>query len=157
MSGDLLLTVGVERVLRRGTPIDVEGWGRSVAVNVVRTTPGVQRGFVRHAPDAAPDEGDLVMSDFDGIAVDLSDATGRAHVAWAVASRFGEVDPNAPGECLISGVFGGDLLPTIDVWCAEVPELQALHNDDETRLPDGSRRIDAVALRLVAERVLGAA
>ena len=66
------------------------------------------------------------------VALDLTDATGRAHAAWWLAATLGMADP-----------------------CATVPSLVGLDANDDRRLPDGSRWVDAEALRRVALHVAG--
>ncbi len=122
-------------------------------------------------------------------AVDLTDATGRAHVAWALASHF--------AGCLVDGALvswryysspcdrgeyawdlsweawrtrlsdGGHVseerygLSLVPQPLSEadshklIPDLVGLDPCDRTRLPDGSRWVDAEALRRVALHVLG--
>lgn len=123
----------------------------------------------------------------DLIALDLSDATGRAHAAWWLADREGLSVPAWPswrksGHALWAlrtpwryGQTAG--APPIDgmerryqpdaapehaarrwpLLYRTVPALAALDPDDDTRLPDGSRWVDAEALRLVVLHVAGAA
>jgi hypothetical protein len=96
-------------------------------------------------------------------AVNLTDATGRAHVAWAVAAALGAPFPTQ--ATFMASVTGGP-----PDWVCEWPETHIEdsmgckawapafvgHNiNDDTRLPDGSRWVDAEALRLVALHVLG--
>ena len=96
--------------------------------------------------------------------LDLEDATGRAHLGWwLMGLDHGYMDPlrrvRAPMHSGRSAVvlrgmpqdsgFGSD-----DVWGHPVgrvvPALADLDPDEPALLPDGSRRVDAEALRIVA-------
>lgn len=92
--------------------------------------------------------------------LDLSDATGRAHAAWWLAGWYGlrpaatwtwrgMWDLDAPSRRLCFGVAvaGRSHLA--------VPALADLDPLDDTRLPDGSRWVDAEALRRVCLHVAG--
>ena len=113
--------------------------------------------------------------------LDLRDATGRAHAAWWLASKFVEEFPRVG--------FGGTPIASVGVlwhpepmlpepswelatWnsnyrktfcgpaggCSfgeEIPALSDLDPDDPRTLEDGSRRVDAEALRLVCLHVAG--
>jgi hypothetical protein len=119
------------------------------------------------------------------IALDLTDATGRAHAAWWLASHFGDkvaeslsawwmgrdtsTCPTAP---MVFRVTRPSWLPDgfgLTCWdgqgrrpgwspndaMLEVPALATLDPRDDLRLPDGSRWVDAEALRLVCLHVAG--
>ncbi len=122
-------------------------------------------------------------------AVDLTDATGRAHVAWALAAHFAgrPVDgalvswrynsmPCNPGEYAwdlswedqrtrwsdgghVSELRHGLVLVPQPIEEAGpqivIHAVIGLDPCDDTRLPDGSRWVDAEALRRVALHVLG--
>ena len=105
----------------------------------------------------------LIALGLDDLALDLSDPTGRAHAAWwlafsvmrqrhnqhLTASWRRSIRPDAEWELSTDGGFS--------VWCREnVPALDALDRYDDKRLPDGSRWVDAEALRLVCLHVAGA-
>ena len=94
------------------------------------------------------------------VALDLTDATGRAHAAWWVAEALGMTAPAYlswidRGEWWLCG--GGirrfgvmqvqtPIGPLFDLL---VPGLADLDPNDPRTLPDGSRWVDAEALRLV--------
>lgn len=101
--------------------------------------------------------------------VDLTDATGRAHVAWAVAADrwVGPSDLTAAGrlgaDCM---EWDGPSVPFFRLHSADprrgpvgradwAPLVAHLDPTDDTRLPDGSRLVDALALQAVALHVLG--
>lgn len=98
-----------------------------------------------------------------GWMVDLEDATGRAHVAWAIAGgvcgwRLSGFAGNV--EMTFDGVGVGECYGSDPAHCIDsmlIPALSGLDINDDTRLPDGSRRVDALALRAVALHVLGGA
>ena len=92
------------------------------------------------------------------LALDLTDPTGRAHAAWFATGRTDVDTPSVtsptypdhtgtmcrdPGACL-----RGD-------WSVWTHVVAHLNPDDDTRLPDGSRWVDAEALRLVCLHVAG--
>ena len=97
------------------------------------------------------------------MSVDLTDATGRAHLAWAIGATFGSS----------VGVWGRNHSvwgPTVMGWAImlddgsrrrfyvkDEPMLAGVNTRDDTRLPDGSLWVDAEALRLVGLHVLGGA
>ena len=110
--------------------------------------------------------------------LDLTDATGRAHAAWWLALRevptSHHLDPaavswaRAPAQasagwamhwCARAVVGGGSLTGTWWTGSDGSPLPRALLADlnpnDDTRLPDGSRRVDAEALRRVVLHVAG--
>ena len=82
--------------------------------------------------------------------VDFNDAwhLGGSRVLFRV-SRWAEVRDQL-GDNL------GSLPAGLAKRCREVPTLAALDPADDTRLPDGSRRVDALALGIVAVHVGGA-
>lgn len=103
------------------------------------------------------------------LALDLTDATGRAHAAWWLASAVGLHSPTtsrwSPGasvwtiECdAQSTPWVRTFTPTDLLWSGEqVPALDDLDPNDDRRLPDGSRWVDAEALRRVVLHVAGVA
>lgn len=100
------------------------------------------------------------------VSLDLSDPTGRAHAAWWLASALlpRERIVNAtvmPGRTIGPVVYG---LATLDVvngdrWRRSDPSpfecTDHLDVYDPRLLPDGSRWVDAEALRLVCLHVAG--
>lgn len=111
------------------------------------------------------------------LALDLTDATGRAHAAWWLESRHvlrrhwpyragayvsvGAMhERDKAGRCVYVNI--GDVLyyvsrpvrrPGYLVSATTVPTLADLDPNDKTTLPDGSRRVDAEALRRVCLHV----
>ena len=107
------------------------------------------------------------------LSLDLTDATGRAHAAWYLGGVgaswhlscdghrrweiHGGETPRAGVMLAYEGVgaehrrMGGR--PDYDV--TDVPALDSLIPDDPRLLPDGSRWVDAEALRLVVLHVAG--
>jgi hypothetical protein len=128
------------------------------------------------------DSGGVLLADgaveaYEDLALDLSDPTGRAHAAWWLADQPGNESvvsrrresprwmccpgaSNDPGDRLwhLTGygcapyrdAFGGEHDPRV-----VVPALAALNPNDPRLLPDGSRWVDAEALRLVCLHVAG--
>lgn len=123
------------------------------------------------------------------LALDLTDATGRAHAAWWLASQVRHVTPSLldPGEgtrwhrswrgywelhcqradehkrwqevAFLRSEGDDDTSDRIggphSTWCRHVPALATLDPSNPRLLPDGSRWVDAEALRLVCLHVAG--
>ena len=111
--------------------------------------------------------------------IDLTDATGRAHLAW----WLGGGEPKAFGGWFANHTAEinneGFVVRTVAAWMGRksdgqwqryqaeptvtfreprtiiVPTLSTLDPDDPRLLPDGSRLVDALALSLVARHVAG--
>lgn len=108
-------------------------------------------------------------------AVDLTDATGRAHVAWAVGARLGFRDPmttvvayqqslwaRTNVHVSSSSADGDDEKPFVTAFWADEhswadfgPYEEHWRKNGGVCLPDGSRLVDALALKAVALHVLG--
>lgn len=100
------------------------------------------------------------------VVLDLTDATGRAHALrwWAERASHPARDlfaepmlGSALGPRVIT-LFGGRRLQASSIreaGATMVPALAALNPDDRRTLPDGSRWVDAEALRLVCLHVAG--
>lgn len=101
------------------------------------------------------------------VSVMLEDATGRAHVEWALCGTLGlsgmhspleftalDYDPDFPEARIWALSIGGycDIAVSTTDWESL---LEGLDPSDDTRLPDGSRLVDALALQAVALHVLG--
>lgn len=72
---------------------------------------------------------------------------GASDAAWAL---------HPAGTCIqFMPSTGGGRRATYDGWGCPVPALADLDPNDDTRLPDGSRLVDALALAAVARHVLG--
>lgn len=102
----------------------------------------------------------------DHYALDLTDATGRLHAAWWLADRlFAEDGPYLsasvmPGQRILGPVeFGLSSLSLEGERWRVLPWKPTQHLDplDPRTLPDGSRWVDAEALRLVCLHVAGLA
>lgn len=108
------------------------------------------------------------------LALDLTDATARAHAAWWLADRLDRMPYHGlPTLCLWPGLWSlawQDIdrdrlhevaLSSQDDGCEDfhgairVPALANLDLEDTRTLPDGSRWVDAEALRLVCLHVAG--
>jgi len=97
--------------------------------------------------------------------LDLSDPTGRAHAAWWLAGRLYPDDGPYLCATVLPGRTIGPLgfgLSTTSVQEGERwrtgPHFECtddLDPNDPRLLPDGSRLVDALALRLVCEHVAG--
>jgi len=116
----------------------------------------------------------LVRVQRESLTIDMTDATGRAHVAWALGGvgaswhldcegyrrwcLHGGEEPRRGASQAWEGIgaeqraMRGD---SVDLDATDVPTLDSLDPDDDTRLPDGSRWVDAEALARVALHVLG--
>ena len=137
---------------RRGIVIDLE--------------PGARHAVVAMQADAQHDASVewLPLAD---LALDLTDATGRAHAAWWLASAVGLHSPTTsrwlPGasvwtiECdAQSTPWVRAFTPSGSLWSGErVPALTGISPHDPRVLPDGSRWAEAEALRVVVLHVAG--
>ena len=88
------------------------------------------------------------------MSVDLTDATGRMHLLWAIMAAEG-VDTS--GMAWTHVLDRSVVLRSVEFNVMPCRALLGLDNSDDTRLPDGSRWVDADALRLVGLHVLGGA
>ena len=109
------------------------------------------------------------------IALDLTDATARAHLAWWLAEQTTE--PEGAFAALWYGTPDGSVGQRVGIWrlsfrslswplspsscgqhvytARDCPTLASLDSDDARMLPDCSRLVDALALSLVARHVAG--
>lgn len=155
----MTLPGSIPGLLRRGSPCLLAD-GRPITIHGVRP-----HGAWGATGGQMFSGGELDGAKFEGLSLDLTDATGRAHAAWwlagalradiaepmSVAVTYGHPDLGAPG-------FGLAILCRYDgaLWRREdVPALANLDPNDERELPDGSRWVDAEALRLVCLHVAG--
>jgi hypothetical protein len=159
---DLTLPGTIPGLLRRGSPV----------------TQGARSGVVVHLWEvdgmasvawAPPDDTatDCCWS-VDRLALDLTDATGRAHAAWWLAGRHG-LNPSHGVSSRLVGHAGSPMLvlltmevrgcgPESVTWAIDrdaCPSLADLDPADPRLLPDGSRWGDAEALRRVVRLVAG--
>ena len=158
MSAALTLPGTIPGLLRRGSPV-IDDRGRRAAVTVWF----VRQDFVTWT---------IVGDDLDeipkwqhgeglpaGVALDLTDATGRAHAAWWLAHATMPQRHNQHLTASWRFENGAWSLTTAGgtSWWSGVrcPAIAHLNPDDDTRLPDGSRWVDAEALRLVCLHVAG--
>ena len=172
MSADLTLPGTIPGLLRKCSPVNVDGRGGGVVVD----KPGDKVGWFRVLCDGCEDEPDAESRSC--VHLDLTDATGRAHAAQWLALREVpqpyHLDPAAvswspaPAQAsrgwaihwLARAPSGGGSL-TGSWWTGShgspVPSdlLADLDRDDDRRLPDGSRVVDAEALRRVVLHVAG--
>lgn len=141
----LMFPGSVPGVLRRGSPLS-DG---SCIIETVN-----DRGDVWFAGGPCDDYGDLAIcrAKPEQVSLDLTDATGRAHLQWWWRSARLEgpgwwvSSPEKGGGYGIIGLLNFDGL---------APLLSELDPDDPRLLPDGSRLVDALALALVARHVAG--
>jgi len=149
----------VPGVLRRGSPVEHSTLGLGVVSRVEQ-----RDGYVaaRWLPDTFPASYDTNTSVLD---LDLTDATGRAHLAWWVGRAL-RVEPD--GACTMIDGYQVDVGSDDNVClylqhdgvyylfgAERVPGLERLDPDSPRDLPDGSRLVDALALSLVARHVAG--
>lgn len=126
-------------MLRRGSPV-VHHDGIGVVCYISGDAVGVFNDWLGVVRDRHP--GMLKM--------DLTDATGRAHAAWWAKTQAPQALwlLNALGLWLELGWCDED----ITIFWEALIRTHAVHGldpADDTRLPDGSRVVDALALRAV--------
>lgn len=170
MSHDLTLPGTIPGLLRRCSPVAImRDGGKVSAFGVVVDQPSDRVTWVRVLRDH-DDEGPSPW-DRDCVALDLTDATGRAHAAWWLAGTFaGEMErqsalsvwrhrEGAGRAWRLEGAAGSErrflARYTGCSFDVVVLTLSDLDPNDDTRLPDGSRRVDAEALRRVVLHVAG--
>ena len=167
MSSDLTLPGTIPGLLRKCSPVHVDGRGGGVVVD----KPGDKVGWFRVLCDGCEDEPDAESRSC--VHLDLTDATGRAHALWWLAAHTPQMygaDPASGCDAFDSFSMGFSCVGlrirvegVILTWrCAQFmmgdlvcPLLTDLDPDDDTRLPDGSRWVDAEALRRVVLHVAG--
>lgn len=139
---DLTLPGTIPGLLRRTSPVmaweEFTAQGQSVVVSLFF---GGMTALIA-TPDGLHEERLAALS------LDLTDATGRAHAAWWLAERAG-----GDGSQLIDGTFDNgqrDIDMPDYLWGACCTDL---YPHDPRLLPDGSRWVDAEALRRVVLHV----
>jgi hypothetical protein len=91
--------------------------------------------------------------------LDLTDATGRAHAAWWLAGAVGAShatrDEMGGVELIIDGRGDGCWGAPLCRFIPEgtVPALANIDPNDSRKIPDGSRWVDAMALKLVCDHM----
>ena len=154
---DLILPGTIPGLLRRASPViaPVSKRVRVLGRRALVEGEHLDTGLVLLADGALEDASDLRL--------DLIDATGRAHAAWwleAQAPRW---------RTMMAGRLGGEMLRLLE--CVETHKflgsdereargrvrlvLNGLDPNDPRLLPDGSRWVDAEALRRVVLHVAG--
>lgn len=153
MRADLLLPA---------TPEMLDGWAPYVVIKQFSET---LEGYL--LPESEPDGWRFVMAPADGkwtkrlvrdearIFVPLDRAEARDRVVRVVPQPW----RNEPGPGALSLRRSGDYVSLciggyVVADSRSVPALADLDPHDDTRLPDGSRLVDALALRAVAMEVL---
>jgi len=145
----LTLPGDIPGLLRRGTPVSCpndiglpfDGW--SVA------------GFVGDiAIIASPEVLEAHQAMREALTLDLTDATGRAHATWwLAASTTSLLTPTS--ATWGRSAYGRIGLQPRRYWPWSHVALASLNPNDIRLLPDGSRWVDAEALRLVCLHVSG--
>ena len=152
MSDDLTLPGSIPGLLRRGSPL-LDG---AVVVSIDGD------GAIACRDEESDDQGVYhnVRSEWlPDLALDLSDATGRAHAAWWLAREA----KNWPGEPVYSDAAWmrrDNLVRAWGMgpghwWPVTHRAFAGLDSADPRTLPDGSRWVDAEALRRVCLHVAG--
>lgn len=154
----ITLPGSIPGLLRRGSPALVSLHLKARAV----TIHGIRDGLAWFASDGCDT---VVVASISVLALDLTDATGRAHAAWWLANRLHPDDGPYLTAAVVPGRVLGPLrfgLSTISVMEGErwrvFDELGTEDLDplgDDRLLPDGSRWVDAEALRRVVLHVAG--
>jgi hypothetical protein len=155
---NITLPGSIPGLLRRGSPALVSLHLKARAV----TIHGIRDGLAWFASDGCDT---VVVASISVLALDLTDATGRAHAAWWLDEYGGR------WTVLQAGRRGAELLRLLE--CAEASRfhtreeaeqrgkvrmaLAGLSPSDSRLLPDGSRWVDAEALRRVVLHVAEAA
>lgn len=178
---DLTLPGSIPGLLRRGSPVRRGPWAA-----VVTSPPAVAPDWWTVAAGETNDPGGPSWCEdrASAFALDLTDATGRAHAAWWVGEHTDAKDRSGDDRLPWNGALGIPLRAaglvwapdfTVDGWglhtwnlnyhwtfgskrgliATVVPSLEGLSVRDPRLLPDGSRWVDAEALRRVVLHVAG--
>lgn len=161
---DLTLPGDIPGLLRRGSPVVatiaeyMDGWADGTrGIYVMPDSERPTRACI--AVESMPSYGEfLAWPLLSRCTLDLTDATGRAHASMWLGAHAGllhgtssDVRPVPGGNILI--VEGG---PRSRIWHSrDVPAIAHLDPDDLRTIADGSRWVDAEALRLVCLHVAG--
>mgnify|MGYP003559035193 CR=1 FL=1 len=162
MTAPLTLPGTIPGLLRRCSPVTSEDGS---ARGLIYAMPGYYRAY----PDWWGVNWNYLLQPCDAtrLHLDLTDPTGRAHAAWWLVRshhpqggtalwrvadaglRWWRLSWVSTGWGGNDGGLGSEVYAPLDV-----PALDHL-NPDDTRLPDGSRWVDAEALRLACLHVAG--
>lgn len=171
MTPTLTLPGSIPGLLRRGSPVFWRDEETPYVVCWVGPWPdsdSVEDGaIVLAAPCSIPTLG--IEDNFTNFSLDLTDPTGRAHAAWWLMSCRGWRRPfQIPGWEFRSTTDGVGFWFDRHVYCdvrpfliagswiyVVVPSLADLDPADPRTLPDGSRWVDAEALRCVVLHFAG--
>lgn len=163
----LTLPGGIPGLLRRGSPVVIR-LGSDVAVSGVIVLPGYAvyrnggaEGSWEYGAHTGTLTDDLLDGDEESTALDLTDATGRAHAAWWLDAACDRAGTWAGAHMWhlrveLDGVrrFGPWTSEPRGYCCFALAEIDPA---DLRLLPDGSRWVDAEALRRVVLHVAGVA
>lgn len=163
-TNELTLPGDIPGLLRRCSPVvttqaalGVPVGTRTVVCADVRTEPGP--AYARVLIDNSGPGLGLSM-----LALDLTDATGRAHAAWWLGYMRGlgealctrtQLEHDGEGWSIEVDGSRWSWGPYGDEFMTHVPALAGLDPSDPRLLEDGSRWVDAEALRLVCLHVAG--
>lgn len=179
MPADVTLPGSIPGLLRRGSPVTCEAGIFGHTSGVVTGYPPRTTGWI----DVAWDGGVVSAMPPQQLALDLTDATGRAHAAWWMLARQWDAmvelaegsvrrwrpeahsteikvryDSDNRVAVWFEGVVYCERRPfmTAGSWRYVVmPTAGGLNPNDPRTLPDGSRLVDALALQRVCLHVAG--
>ncbi len=163
MNDSLTLPGTIPGLLRPGSVIIDETEGDGVVLRVYGTPTNTRLPFNSVAA-GFHGIGDLSsyaepVIEYSAVALDLSDATSRAHAAWWLAGALGFSEPIG-AHWVSRGELGWRLTGHQDgpqEFSRDLPELAGLDPNDDTCLPDGRRRVDVEALCRVCMHIYGGA
>lgn len=147
----LTLPGDIEGLLRKCSPVVLEHWTGDIRTGVVVDTPAGPEVAVH--PNSS--SWSAMSTDNKGVALDLRDATGRAHAAWW-AIEAGATALTYALTVLATPGLEASPQKRLGVWyylknsCLYLTNLDP---EDPRLLEDGSRWVDAEALRLVVLHV----
>lgn len=154
----LILPGDISGLLRRGSPAIYPN-GQQVTVLSINLEIAVPEWRGVSVYNGASDHRE--KPPIEALSLDLTDPTGRAHAAWWLGDHHeaGSYPPDQ-GRPTWASYDNGWLLSTVGedflyLDAKRCPVLADLNPDDTRLLPDGSRWVDAEALRRVCLHVAG--
>lgn len=160
-------------LLRRGSPVIGKDSGQEGVISYISDLGSFPISILSFDEDWL-----VVKRNCNDLLLDLEDPTGRAHAIWWLATnvkidcidfsgiRFctawrnrwnllSEDDRLDSGEGDANDIIAFSYMNSVSSYHIKIKELETLDSDDKKLLPDGSRWVDAEALRRICLHVAG--